>query len=74
MFTTLYNGTLSYMEAIVSGDGKTTSPVNLLTSGCDLNGCFMQVFSILSRSTLVKAIFTVHYHAKVMKMTRELDY
>jgi hypothetical protein len=26
-FTTLYNSTLSYMEAMVSGDGKTTSPV-----------------------------------------------
>ena len=58
----------------MSGDGKTTSPVNLLTSGCDLNGCFMQVFSILSHFKLVKAVITVRYHTKVMNMIRELDY
>jgi hypothetical protein len=71
---TLYNGTLSYIEAMVSGDGKSTSPVNLLTSVCDLIGCFVKVFAILSRSMLVKAVITVHYHVKVMKMARELDY
>ncbi len=56
------------------GNGMTTSPVNLLTSACDLTGCFRQVFFTLSRSTQVEAVITVHYHIKVMKTTRELDY
>jgi hypothetical protein len=73
-FPTLYNGTLSYMEAPLSGDGMTTSPVDLLTSACDLTGCFMQVFAILSHSMQIKAVITVRYHVKVMKTTRELDY
>jgi hypothetical protein len=52
----------------------TTSPVNLLTSARDLTGCFMQGFFILSRSIQVKAVITVHYHVKVLKTTRLLDY
>ncbi len=62
------------MEAMVSEDGKTTSPVNLVTSAHDLTGHFLQVFFILSHSTRVKAVITVRYHIKVMKTTRELDY
>ncbi len=63
----LYKVPFSYMEAMVSGDGTTTSPVNLLTSASDLTGCFMQVYSISSRSMQVKAVITVRYHLKVMK-------
>jgi hypothetical protein len=55
------------MEAMVSGDGKTTSPVNLLTSARDLTGRFVQAFSTSSCSTQVKAVITVRYHVKVMK-------
>ncbi len=58
----------------MSGDGKTTSLVNLVTSARDLTGHFMQVFAILSHSTQVKAVITVRYHVKTMKTTRELDY
>jgi hypothetical protein len=59
---------------MVFGDGRTMSPVNLLTSARDLTGHYVQAFAILSRSTQVKAVITVHYHVKVMKTTRELDY
>jgi hypothetical protein len=38
---TLYNYTLSYIEAMLSGDGMTTSPVNLFMSVRDLAGRFV---------------------------------
>ncbi len=59
------------MEAMLSGDGMTSSPVNLFTSVRDLTGCFVQAFAILSRSMQVKAVIKVHYQMKVMKTTRE---
>jgi hypothetical protein len=68
---TLYNGTLSYIEAILSGDGMTTSRVNLFASARDLAGCFVQAFVLLSCSTQDNAVITVHCHVRVMKMTRE---
>ncbi len=58
---------------MLSGDGMTTSLVDLLTSAHDLTGHFMQVFAILLHSTQVKAVITVHYHVKLMKTTTELD-
>ncbi len=73
-FTTLYNGTLSYIEAMLSGDGMTISPVNLFTSAHDLAGCFVQAFILLSRSMQGKAVITVHYCIKAMKTTIKLDY
>jgi hypothetical protein len=57
------------MEAKVSGDGKTASPVNLLTSARDSTGSFVWGFFILSRSMQVKAVITVSYHVKVTKTT-----
>jgi hypothetical protein len=52
----------------------TISPVNLLTSLRDLTGRFVLGFFILSCSMQVKAVITVHYHVKVMKTNRLLDY
>jgi hypothetical protein len=69
-FTTLYNNTLSYIEAMLSGDGMTNSPVNLFTSARDLAGRFVQAFSLLSPSMQDKAINTVCYRVKALKMTR----
>jgi hypothetical protein len=55
---------------MLSGDGMTTSLVNLFTSARDLAGCFVQAFVLLSRSTQDKAVITVCYHVKEMKTTR----
>jgi hypothetical protein len=64
---TLYRGTLSYMEGMVSGDGKTTSPVNLFKSAHDSASCFLQAFSVSSLSMQVETVITVCYRVKVMK-------
>jgi hypothetical protein len=59
------------MEAILSGDGMTTSPVNLFTSAHDLTGCFVQAVVILSRSMQGNAVITVRCHVEVVKTTSE---
>ncbi len=59
---------------MLSGDGMTTSPVNLFTSARDLAGRFVQAFVLLLRSTQGKAVITVCYCVKAMKTTIELDY
>ncbi len=70
-FGTFYNGTLSYIKAMVFGDGRTTSLVNLLLSARDSTGRLVQAFAILSHSTQVKAVIIVRCHIKVMKRTKE---
>jgi hypothetical protein len=67
----MYNGTLSCIEAMLSGDGMTTSPINLFTSARDLASCFVQAFVLLSCSMQDKAVITLHCHVKTMKTTKE---
>jgi hypothetical protein len=55
---------------MLSGDGMTTSPVNLFTSARDLADHFVQAFALLSPSMQDKAVNTVCYHVKALKMTR----
>jgi hypothetical protein len=59
---------------MLSGDGMTTSPVNLFMSARDLAGHFVQAYILLLCSMQGKAVITVRYHVKAMKTTIELGY